>query len=200
MNKLLSAAIVCVTLALSGCVTPGVDRPPIEVWPEMDRQYKWKPQEKVAMFGDHRASRLAVPGTVARGDLREDIGIFEGQKDGIYIGRNPVPMTEVMLRRGQQRFDIYCAPCHGRTGLGNGIVPKRALGWIPQNLQDDRIIQMPDGEIFDVITHGRRSMPPYHTQTDVPDRWAIVGYVRVLQRAYHSSLEDVPADLRAEVK
>jgi mono/diheme cytochrome c family protein len=104
-----------------------------------------------------------------------------------------------LLEYGQRRFNTYCSPCHDRTGQGRGIVAQRAT-WIPTNLQEDRVKQMNDGEIFNVVTNGRRSMPPYKFQVSSRDRWAVVAYVRALQRTSSASIADVPEDRKAELK
>ncbi|HYE75424.1 MAG TPA: cytochrome c, partial [Blastocatellia bacterium] len=106
----------------------------------------------------------------------------------------PVPINEALLMRGQERFNISCAPCHGITGLGNGMVAKRAGGaFVPANLQDERIRTSPDGYIFEVITNGIRAMQSLRHQIPEHDRWAIIAYLRALQRSQHATASDVPA-------
>lgn len=178
-------------LLLAGCAGVTSRRPPIEVWPDMDRQPKVKAQ---AVPGQR-----PVPGTVAVGHLIEDEVFRTGQENGMYAGKNPLPLNTATLRRGQERFDIYCAPCHDRTGSGHGIVAIRS-SWLPTNLQEPRVRNMTDGELFTVITQGRRTMPPYRYQIPERDRWTIVAYVRALQRATDGRLEDVPAELRGELR
>ena len=116
------------------------------------------------------------------------------------MGKNPLPIDTATLAHGQERFNIYCSPCHSRVGDGKGIVPRRETSWQPTNLHDERIEKMVDGEIFQVATYGRRSMHGYRYQTTARDRWAIVAYVRALQRAYSGTVEDVPAGQRASLK
>jgi len=166
----------------------------------MKKQPKYMPQAESAFFADGRVQRRPPAGTVALGYLKEDEAFYTGSVNGMYVGKNPLPITEATLLRGQQRFDIYCSPCHSRVGDGKGIVPRREISWQPTNLHDDRIKKMVDGEIFDVITHGRRTMHGYRYQITEHDRWAIVAYVRALQRAYSGTLEDVPPDQRAALK
>jgi len=178
-------------LLLTGCAGVTSRRPPIEIWSDMDRQLKVKAQTL--------AGQRPVPGTVAVGHLIEDEVFRTGQENGLYTGKNPLPLNLATLRRGQERFDIYCAPCHDRTGSGHGIVAIRS-SWLPTNLQEPRVRQMTDGEICTVISQGRRTMPPYRYQIPEPDRWAIVAYVRALQRATDARLEDVPAELRGELR
>jgi mono/diheme cytochrome c family protein len=98
------------------------------------------------------------------------------------------------------KFNTYCQPCHDKTGSGQGIVPTRVATWQPSNLTEDRVVQFADGDIFNVITNGRRSMPPYRFQIAVEDRWAIIAYVRALQRAAHGTKAEVPADRAAELQ
>ena len=118
----------------------------------------------------------------------------------MYVGKSPVPLTPELLHEGQTKFNTYCTPCHDRTGSGQGIVPTRVPTWQPSNLTEDRVVQFADGDIFNVITNGRRTMPAYRFQITVEDRWAIIAYVRALQRAAHAHRQaDVPADQRGGV-
>jgi mono/diheme cytochrome c family protein len=128
--------------------------------------------------------------------LHEDEALHTGVVNNQYIGRNPVPITADLLRVGQRRFNTYCSPCHDRTGTGRGLVPQRAT-WLPTSLHEDRVMKMNDGEIFNIISYGRRTMPPYRFQVVTQDRWAIVAYVRALQRTTGST-EDVPENLRGQ--
>jgi hypothetical protein len=187
---------------IAGCST--VQRhPPIEVWDDMDRQGKYKPQGEIPMpdvFADGRAARRPVAGTVARGHLREETPYNTGMENGMYIGKNPVPVTMDLMKLGQTKFNTYCSPCHDRAGSGLGIVPSKAQSWQPSNLLDDRIKGFNDGEIFWVMTNGRRTMPSYRFQITESDRWAIVSYVRALQRASQGSVADVPEAMKAELR
>ena len=187
-------------LLLAGCAGMTSRKPPVEVHDDMDRQPKYKPQQYSAYFGDHRASRPPVAGTIARGNLRENDAYFTGISNNMYVGKNPLPLTKQTLLRGQQRYNIYCTPCHDRTGTGRGIVPLRSQAWLPSDLHDERMKAMSDGEIFTIITQGRRSMPPYRFQVPVDDRWAIVAYVRALQRTTSAKLDDVPQELRESLR
>jgi hypothetical protein len=193
------ACILVALLFLSGCAT--VQRtPPLEVWDDMKRQGKFMPQEENDLFADHRDSRRPPEGAVARGHLGEDVAYNTGMDGEMYVGKSPVPVTMELLHKGQLKFGTYCTPCHDRTGTGQGIVPTRVPTWQPSNLMEDRVVQFADGDIFNAITNGRRTMPAYKYQISVEDRWAIIAYVRVLQRAAHSSIDDVPADRRAELQ
>lgn len=192
--------VIVGSLALTAC--SGVQRtPPIEVWDDMRRQEKFKPQEetRVAAFPDHRASRRPVPGTIARGDLKDTTPFYTGMENGQYVGKMPVTVTAELLRTGQAKFNTYCSPCHDKGASGMGIVPTKWPTWQPSNLQEDRIKQTADGDIFNVITFGRRTMPAYRYQIVESDRWAIVAYLRALQRATSGKTDDVPQELRADL-
>ncbi len=194
------AVVLSSAFLLTGC-TNRQRVTQIEIWDDMKRQPKVKAQQASAFFADGRANRAPVAGTVARGHLRDDSVFYTGMIDAeTYAGKNPVPITMDTLKVGQTKFNTYCSPCHDRTGSGKGIVALRTPAWQPTNLQDDRIKKMADGEIFTVISHGRRTMPAYRFQVTENDRWAIVGYLRALQRATSGTIEDVPADMRAELR
>ncbi len=190
--------VIAMGAVLAGCTNTS-RKPPLEVFPDMDRQLRYNPQSGSKLFSDGRADRRPVPGTIARDELKADAGFYEGVKDEMYVGRNPLPLNAEVLARGQERFNIYCTPCHDRTGSGRGIVAMRA-GWIASNLTEQRVVDMPDGMIFDTITHGRRTMPGYRYQVPEHDRWAIVAYVRALERAAAGTVEDVPQELRGELR
>lgn len=190
--------LIAAIFTLVGCAGPQ-RTPPLEVWPDMDRQEKYKEQSASPLFSDGRSNRPPVEGTVAIGYLKEDTLFHTGVQNGQWIGKSPVEVTPDLLRRGQQQFNIYCAPCHDRTGQGSGIVPKKAI-WIPTNLMEDRIKDMPDGEIFSVISDGRRTMHGYKYQIVEQDRWAVVSYVRALQRSTVGTVADVPPTLRSELR
>ena len=167
----------------------------------MNLQKKFKPQLSTDLFSDHRAEppsagrRRSLAGTCSK-TLRSTPA-WTGK---LYVGKSPVPVTEALLTEGHWRFNTYCSPCHDETGLGKGMVPKRWPAWQPQNLMEDRIVEMADGDIFNVITYGRRTMPPYGAQNRPEDRWAIIAYVRVLQRAAHGTMNDVPAEMRSSLE
>jgi mono/diheme cytochrome c family protein len=190
------AAIALFALALAGCGSKRT--PPIQVFPDMKDQPKYLPQAASRFFADGRELRRPVPGTVARGYLKDDDAFYAGMRRGAYVS-DPLPMDRATLDRGQERFNIYCAPCHDRTGSGRGIVAQRG-SWPAFDLTDPRIRQMPDGEIFDTITHGKRSMPAYRFQVNERDRWAIIAYVRALQRAAAGTIADVPPELRSDLR
>lgn len=189
-------AVAVIALALAGCGSKRT--PPIQVFPDMKQQPKYLPQSESTFFGDERELRRPVPGTVARGFLKDDDAFYTGKQGDAYV-KNPLPIDRATLTRGQERFNIYCAPCHDQTGSGQGIVAQRAA-WIAVNLQDSRIMKMPDGQIFDTISHGKRTMPAYRFQIDERDRWAIVAYVRALERAASGTVNDVPPELRSDLR
>jgi cytochrome c553 len=169
----------------------------------MKHQPKFKAQsemEESNVFAYRRVTQRPVEDTVDRGTLREDTPLNTGLEKGMYVGKSPVPLTRDQLMLGQTKFNIYCSPCHDQAGMGKGIVPTRVPAWQPANLTEDRIVQYSDGEIFDVISHGRNTMTPYSYFLSPEDRWAVIAYVRALQRAAHSKLEDVPAAERAALK
>jgi mono/diheme cytochrome c family protein len=189
MSKWFRSSVAFALLVLAGC-GPTSRRPPIEIFSDMRRQPKFKAQTLPAR---------PVPGTVAQGQLKEDEAYSTGISGGMYIGRSPLAINRETLLRGQERFNIYCAPCHGQTGSGHGIVALRS-GWLPGNLHDPRLKNMTDGELFWVIANGRRTMPAYRFQAPESDRWAIVTYVRALQRTTSATVNDVPAELKGDLR
>ena len=198
-NSRLVLLTISGVLLLAGCQGRTSRKPQLEVFPDMDRQLKFKAQTGSTLFADGRSNRRPVPGTVAQGQLKADDGYYTGEKDGMYVGKNPLEISEGLLARGQERFNVYCAPCHDRTGSGRGLVGVRSM-WLANNIHDARIKEMVDGELYSVISYGRRAMPGYRFQIDERDRWAIVAYMRALQRTTSATIEDVPADLRRELR
>ena len=183
-------------------------RPPIEVFPDMDRQAKFKPQTASKFFGDGRADRMPVAGTVPHGRtteadpafLRADEFRFAGRAADASFARGfPVAVTEGLIRRGQNRFQIYCQPCHGALGDGNGITKQYGMVATP-SYHDDRLRNMAEGEIFNTITYGKNTMSAYADKLSPDDRWAVIAYVRALQRAHRGSIDEVPLDHRGELK
>lgn len=198
------AAVILAVMALSAlssaCSNFTSRQPPVWVWFDMKKQDKYKPQAESPFFTDGRASRRPVEGAVSQENYRPDTAYSTGITEaGLYVARNPEAIDANLLKRGQERYNIYCAPCHDRTGSGKGIVPSKAV-WVPGNLHDDRIMAFVDGEYYHVISNGRRSMPGYKNQISEQDRWAIVAYIRALQRAWKGSITDVPAELQAQVR
>jgi mono/diheme cytochrome c family protein len=157
---------------------------------------RYEAYEASAIFPDGRASRSAPANTVARGWLRDNEALYTGKVDGQLVDRVPFALTTADLRRGQERFTIYCTPCHGQLGDGNGMVVQRGLRQAA-NFHHDRLRQERIGYLFDVMTNGFGAMQSYAEQVPVRDRWLIAAYVRALQYSQNASLNDVPADRRA---
>ena len=166
---------------------------------DMHDQPKYVPLRQSSFFGDERSARPLVPGTVARGHLRDDTLLYTGKINGAAATVFPLGADARVMARGQERFDIYCSPCHGRTGQGDGMVVRRGFSR-PPSFHEDRLRNAPIGHLFDVITNGFGAMPDYATQIRAEDRWAIVAYVRALQLSEHATLADVPADKRSELE
>jgi mono/diheme cytochrome c family protein len=199
MKRLFVIGIALV--ALAGCVreTPS-EKPPFALDRGMAKQPKYKAQAHSDFFPDGATMRPPVAGTVPRGFLREDQVYFTGiVSDTNPVDKSPVPITLQLLKRGQERFNIYCSPCHGRDGDAKGIIVSRGL-LPPPSFHDDRIRNFKDGHFFQVITNGIRNMPAYRYQIPPEDRWAIVAYVRALQRSQNATIDDVPADVRGTLK
>jgi mono/diheme cytochrome c family protein len=159
---------------------------------------RYEAYEASASFTDGRASRSAPTGTVARGWLREDEALYTGKINGQPVEAVPFAITHADLKRGQERFNIYCSPCHGRLGDGNGMVVQRGLRQAASYHQD-RLRQERIGYFYDVITNGFGAMQGYAEQVPVRDRWLIASYVRALQFSQNASVNDVPADRRSEL-
>jgi mono/diheme cytochrome c family protein len=158
----------------------------------MHNQPKYIPLRESTFFADLRSARPLVPGTVARGQLREDSLLFTGKTNGADATVFPFPIDDAVMARGQQRFNIYCSPCHGRTGQGDGMIVRRGYRR-PPTYHQDRLRDAPVGHFFDVMTNGFGAMPDYAAQTSVRDRWAIAAYIRALQLSQHARVDDVPA-------
>ena len=166
---------------------------------DMHDQPKFIPLRPSSFFDDGRSARPIPEGTVARGHLNDDTLLYTGKgPDGKPVNDFPFPVTKEVILRGQQRFNIYCTPCHDRTGNGNGMVVQRGYRH-PPTYHSDRLRQVPNGYIFDVITNGFGAMPDYAAQIPPADRWAIVSYVRALQFSQQASINDVPADARGQL-
>ncbi|HYU78146.1 MAG TPA: cytochrome c, partial [Vicinamibacterales bacterium] len=157
------------------------------------------PYEANAFFPDQRGSRTPPPGTVARGWLRDDEALYTGKVEGQLVDSFPFAITPDDLKRGQQRFNIYCSPCHGRLGDGNGMVVQRGLRQAA-SYHNDRLRQEKIGYFFDVMTNGFGAMQGYAEQVPVRDRWLIAAYVRALQFSQNAKVEEIPPDKRAELE
>ncbi len=158
---------------------------------DMHNQPKYRGLRASAFFADGSSARPLVEGTVARGTLQEDEAFFTGKIDKIDVKELPFAIDEQVLSRGQERFNIYCSPCHDRTGSGNGMVVQRGYRQ-PPSFHIDRLRQADAGHFFDVMTNGFGAMPDYKVQIAPRDRWAIVAYIRALQLSQHAAASDVP--------
>jgi mono/diheme cytochrome c family protein len=165
---------------------------------DMHNQPKYIPLRESTFFADERSARPVVAGTVARGQLRDDLLLYTGKLNGADAPVFPFPIDDAVLRRGRERFDIYCSPCHARTGEGDGMIVRRGYRR-PPSFHDDRLRTVPVGHFFDVMTNGFGAMPDYAAQVRAEDRWAIAAYIRALQLSAHASLDDVPAADRAKL-
>jgi len=179
--------------------------PRIHLVQGMDNQPRYVSQQVNPFFADTREARPPVDGTVARGHLDDDDGLARGFRDGTWIQALPVPVTGRLLQRGSERFQIYCAPCHGLAGYGDGIVAVRAERllegtWVPpSSMHDATVLARPVGHLFNTVTNGIRTMPSYGSQIPVDDRWAIVAYVRAMQRGGHAPASVLTAEERAKL-
>jgi hypothetical protein len=209
---LIGAALGAAIVGIAG-LRGGISRkPPLEVFSDMDRQPKLRPQKPDSFFANGVSSQLPPTGTIARSEpiqtvngavySFEDSPVNSGKISGTtnFIETNPLRVNEVLLARGHERFDIYCTPCHGQLGDGNGITKK--IGDMPAvaNLHDKRIVEMADGEIFNTITFGKNTMGAYGTIVPAQDRWAIVAYLRALQLSWLGSTNDLSAQQQAALK
>ena len=149
--------------------------------------------EATDAFADGRGNRPLVENTVARGWLNDDEQLTTGKVGGTLVDEFPFPVTRSVLERGQDRFNAFCSPCHGQTGLGNGMVVQRGLK-VPPSFHEDRLRTSPVGYYFDVMTNGFGVMQDYRAQVNVKDRWAIAAYIRALQLSQRANVADVPAD------
>ena len=158
---------------------------------QMDDQPRYEPLEASRFFPDGQSSRPRVEGTVARGELHADAALYTGKTGGRLLEKPPLPVTPDLLARGRERYDIYCSPCHDRVGTGKGMIVRRGYKQ-PPSLHVERLRQAAAGHFFDVMTNGFGVMPAYAHQVAVRDRWAIVAYIRALQRSQRATLADVP--------
>jgi hypothetical protein len=166
-------------LALAACQQQMADQP------------RYKPLAKSNFFDDERSARPLPAGTVARGQLHADGHLYTGKTNGKLVETFPFPIDRRLLLRGQERYDIFCSPCHDRTGAGQGMIVRRGFR-APPSFHIDRLRAAPLGHFFDVISHGFGAMPDYAAQVPVQDRWAIIAYIRALQLSQNARLADVP--------
>ena len=190
-------------------------KPPIYIFPDMKRQLKLRPQTANGFFANGLSSQLPPPGTIAQSKpisvggqeiySFEDVPVNTGRPAGAggttnFVETNPVPITTGLLERGQQRFTIYCTPCHGQQGDGNGITKKIGAMAVVANLHDKIIVEQPDGAIFNTVSNGKNNMQGYAPQIPVEDRWAIIAYLRALQLSRLGSVDDLTPEMRANLK
>ena len=178
--RVVAIAVVTVSLLSPGCRQKMADQP------------SYRPLQESSFWPDGRSARLPVPGTVARGSLREDEAWFTGKRGTEFVNLVPRPVTREMLERGRERYDIFCAPCHDRLGNGQGMVVRRGFP-PPPSLHIDRLREARPGYLYDVITRGFGRMVEMAPQIPVEDRWAITAYLKVLQFSQHAPLSAVPA-------
>ncbi len=198
------STLVGASVVLLGCQGEPFKDPPIHLNQNMDFQKRFEAQEKNDFFGDKRAMRPEIEGTVARGQLRIDDHLYVGKVGEDHVSTLPTTRTDGQplevdrdyLEHGQERYNIYCSPCHDASGMGQGLVVQRGM-LQPPSLHEEYLLAKNVGYFYDVITNGVRNMPAYAAQIPVDDRWAIAAYVRVLQRRMNASLDQVPADKAA---
>lgn len=198
------AAVAVPVAVLARLKSLSTVKPRVHVFFDMDNQPRFKTQQAAAFFADGRAMRPPVAETIARGDLDLPEGLATGRVGPIWLDRFPpeAAISHESMTRGRRQYDIFCLPCHGLDGGGEGIVAIRAAvlaeaGYVkPTSLHEERIRQQPVGQIFATISDGLATMPGYAAQISVADRWTIVAYVRALQRSAAGRLEDVPPEHR----
>jgi mono/diheme cytochrome c family protein len=215
--------LTAVVVSVAGFRGEKSAKSPIQIFPDMKWQPRYDAQHESAFYADSRAARPMVPGTVPLGYTLPKAyfttgannnaavkapGAFSDAPDYFNTGKfadvygDGIPaeageVNRAFIERGHERFNVNCSPCHGATGAGNGIVKQLGLSTVA-TLQDARIRSMPDGQIFNTITRGKNTMGAYGSNITVEDRWAIIGYLRALQRSQQAALADVPAAHRAE--
>ena len=214
MRYFLAIFVLCVaaTIGVLGFRGSHFRKPPLYIFPDMEWQLKLRPQTPNSFFPSGLSSQLPVPGTIPRSSAiqtaagkvypYEDAPVNTGRAAGTtnFVEINPLPITAALLKRGQQRYTINCSPCHGQLGDGKGITQKIGAMLVVGNLHDKRMVDLPDGELFWVITNGRNQMGAYGPNITVEDRWAVVAYLRALQLSQLGSIDDVPESLRASLK
>jgi mono/diheme cytochrome c family protein len=190
-------ALVIITVAVLGWRGRRSPESPFQPFMDMVAQPRYDPQSESEFFADRRTQRPRTPGTVAwgRGRQTPDAQYAQQDEELFRLQTMPVAMDRELLNRGQKLYQVFCTVCHGGTGAGNGITTQYAMN-APPSYHIDRLRQIADGEIYQTITQGKGQMGPYGDRIKPADRWAIVAYVRALQRAHSGSAEDVPAHLR----
>jgi mono/diheme cytochrome c family protein len=217
MRYILSILLIGVAIGVAVFGTFGLQgklsrKPPMELFPDMDRQAKLRPMEPNRFFANGISSQLPPTGTVARSQpietvsgavyRFEDSPVNTGRVTGMtnFVETNPLAVNAALIQRGRERFDIYCAPCHGRLGDGNGITKKIGVMPAVANLHDKRIVEMADGEIFNTVTYGKGLMGAAGPLVPTEDRWAVIAYLRALQLSWLGTTNDLTAEQSAVLK
>jgi mono/diheme cytochrome c family protein len=214
MRYFLAIFALCVLAAVGVLGFRGTHfrRPPLYIFPDMERQPKLRPQTANAFFDDGMSSRLPVAGTVARsqpirvGEKQvypwQDTPLTTGLVTGTtnFVELNPLTVTDELLHRGQQVFDITCAACHSKVGDGNGTPKRIGAMAVVGNLHDKRIVELTDGELFNTISYGKNLMQGYAGTLPIQDRWAAIAYLRALQLSRLGTLDEVPEAARGSLK
>jgi len=217
MRYILSILLIGAAIGVAAFGTFGLQgkmsrKPPMELFPDMDRQAKLRPMEPNDFFANGISSQLPPAGTVARSQpietangavyRFEDSPVNTGRVTGTtnFIEMNPLAVNAALLQRGRERFDIYCAPCHGRLGDGNGITKKIGVMAAVANLHDKRIVEMTDGEIFSTVSNGKGVMGAAGPLLPIEDRWAVIAYLRALQLSWLGTTNDLTAAQSAALK
>lgn len=205
--------VIAAVVAIFGFRGQLSENTPIELFPDMDRQARYKPQGENSFFADGRNDRPIPANTVARGNylnyeqvfsedfedtiLGDSVYVFGKTTDGSFVDKLPVDVDNVFMLKGKERYEIFCTTCHGSAGDGNGVT--KPYGVLATSFHDDRLRNEADGYIFDVITNGKGLMYGLKDRLTPEERWAVVLYVRALQRSQNASADDVPAGQRAEL-
>jgi len=188
-GRYVSVLIVVIAIALTGSACRQ----------DMHDQPKYTPLRSTPFFGDVRSARPLIAGTVAQGQLHEDPFLETGKIGNADATVFPFPVDAAVMARGRERFEIFCTPCHGRTGTGDGMIVQRGYRR-PPTYHDDRLRNAPIGHFVDVIANGFGAMPDYSDQVGARDRWAIAAYIRALQLSQHAQLADVPERERGALR
>jgi len=192
---------VALVVGIAGFRGSKSTKPPIEVFPDMDRQPKLRPQTttRFASWADGQTSRAHPAGTVSRESAWEENAFNTGRQGGAFVEAVPMEVNATVLKRGQERYSIYCQPCHGVLGDGKGITSKYGMG-NTASLHQDRLIKTQDGDLFNTNSNGKSTMMGYASAIPVADRWAVVAYVRTLQLSRLASEAEVPAAILPTIK
>ncbi len=204
---------IVATVSILGFRGSNSTKPPLEVFPDMDRQARYKPQAENEFFADGRNDRPIPAGTVARGNYFNQVEVFSADfedtrlgntalihgknADGSFVKKLPLEVTHELIQQGKEKYDIFCAACHGAAGDGNGVT--KPYGVLAANYHDDRLRNETDGYIFDVITNGKGLMFPLNDRISPEERWAVVLYVRALQLSQNAKASELTAAQRTEL-